>query len=129
MPLTTAGAQFIANAITNNGSPTFFDDTNSYIAVGSGATAFNIAQTTLVTEVTATDGRKLVDSAPGVSGGDITMIATYDTASANDTWAEWGIFNDPTADTGVMLSRKVEALGTKTSAQSWQITVTLSVTA
>ena len=127
MPLTTVGAQFVANAITNTGTPTFFDASNSYIAVGSGATAFSIAQTQLVTETAL--GRKLVDSAPGVVGGDITMIATYGTADANAVWAEWGIFNDPTIDTGDMLSRKVEALGTKTSAQSWQITVTLSVTA
>jgi hypothetical protein len=28
-----------------------------------------------------------------------------------------------------MLNRKVEALGTKTAAQSWQLTVTLTVTA
>lgn len=126
MPLTTAGATFIANAITNNGSPTFFDASNAYIAVGTDATAFNIAQTALVAE-TPTTGRKLVDSAPGVSVADITMVATYATGDANAVWAEWGIFNASSA--GDMLSRKVEALGTKTSAQSWQITVTLSVTA
>jgi hypothetical protein len=126
MPLTTSGAQFIANAITNTSTPTFFNATNTYIAVGTDNTAFDISQTALVSEIPST-GRKLVDNSPNVSGSDIILVATYGTGDANAAWEEWGIFNDSSA--GTMLSRKVESLGTKTSAQTWQITVTLTVSA
>jgi hypothetical protein len=37
------------------------------------------------------------------------------------------VFNSATAATGRMLNRKVESLGTKTSAQTWQFTVTITL--
>lgn len=126
MPLTTAGAEFIADAITNENSPTLFDASNTHIAVGTSTTAFSTGQTTLVAE-TPTTGRKLVTSTPSVASGAITLVTTFGTRDANAAWDEWGIFNASSA--GTMLSRKVDALGTKTSAQTWQITVTLTVTA
>lgn len=54
---------------------------------------------------------------------------TFTTAQANFAWKEWGVFN--TTSTGAnafrMLNRKVQALGTKTSAATWQFTVTLTI--
>ena len=50
-----------------------------------------------------------------------TFAADFATGEANWVWAEWGIFNSNTANTG-MLSRKVEALGTKSSG-TWTLTV------
>jgi len=65
----------------------------------------------------------------GTSSGSasIQFKSTFGTSDANWAWAEWGVFNSPTAATGRMLNRKVESLGTKTSAASWAMTVTLSL--
>jgi len=57
----------------------------------------------------------------------LTFRALFATDEANFTWAEWGVFNAVAA--GTMMNRKVEALGTKTSAQSWQLTVTNTLNA
>jgi hypothetical protein len=71
---------------------------------------------------------------PQRTGSAITFRSTFGTADANQAWAEWGVFNGSGAGgagpTGVvMLNRKVEALGTKTSAEVWQLTVTVTLAA
>lgn len=62
----------------------------------------------------------------------LTFRATFSTAEANFAWNEWGIWNSTsTTDANAnMLNRKVEdpSLGTKTSAQSWQITADITIT-
>ncbi len=50
------------------------------------------------------------------------MIAS--TSEANHAWNEWAIMN---RSTGRMLNRKVQSLGTKTSAAQWTLTVTLGL--
>lgn len=126
MALTTAGAQFIAKAITGLNSPTLFSASNYYIGVGDSGTAFNVAQTDLV--AASNKLRKLVTSV-AESGGVITAIASFGTSEANWEWAEWGSFNASSG--GTMYQRKVESptLGTKTSAQVWTLTATLTHTA
>jgi hypothetical protein len=122
--LTTAGAVFLAQAAIND-SPTFFSSgVNAYLGVGSGTTAFAIGQTDLITPA-GTNPRKVatVTRASGV----LTFVASYATGDANIAWEEIGIFNASTG--GTMLARKVESLGTKTSAQVWQLTVTATFTA
>jgi hypothetical protein len=58
----------------------------------------------------------------------------FTSSEGNFAWKEWGIWNDPVSsdvngdfDTGIMLNRKVQALGTKTSAAVWTFTATLSL--
>jgi hypothetical protein len=65
----------------------------------------------------------------GVTSGAASAVfqSTFGTAQANWAWQEWGIFNSATASTGRMLNRKVESLGTKTSAAAWTLTLTLSL--
>lgn len=122
MPLTTAGRDEIASLITGAGTP--FNTANSHVGVGNSTTVFDASHTDLQA---ATDKlRKVVDSAPSVTANSIEFVATFGTADANWVWNEWGVFNDPTA--GTMLTRKVENLGEKTSAQTWVATVTLTVT-
>jgi hypothetical protein len=55
----------------------------------------------------------------------MTFRSTFATSEANWAWQEWGVFN--AFSSGTMMSRKVESLGTKTSAQSWQLTVTITL--
>lgn len=123
MPLTNAGRDFIANAIINNGSPTFFTNAKAHLGVGDSNTAFAATQTDLV--ATTNKLRKAMDATyPQITGNVITFKSTFGSSDANFTWAEWGVFNASSA--GTMLSRKVEALGTKTTG-TWVLTITETV--
>jgi hypothetical protein len=72
--------------------------------------------------------RKAMDATfPSIAGAVITYQATFATGDANWAWNEWGVFN--AASAGTMFQRKVESLGTKTSAQTWQFNVAITVSA
>jgi hypothetical protein len=116
--LTTAGATFLA-AATINDSPTFFSSgVNAYLGVGDSSTAFSVGQTDL--QAASNKTRKVATVTRG--GLALTFTASFGTSDANYEWVETGIFNASSGST--MLSRKVESptLGTKTSAQVWQLT-------
>lgn len=120
MALTTAGLQFLVKAAIGQG--TFFNAGNARLGVGNGTTAFNAAQTDLQG---TSKFRKVMDEGyPVVAANEITFKSTFDTADANFTWSEWGVFN---ADSGgVMLNRVLENNGTKRDNQTWILEVTLS---
>lgn len=118
MPLTNAGAVGIAAAIVAY-------VTTPYLGVGEGSTAFSAGQTDLVGPQKL---RKTMDGGyPSRNSGTITFRSTFGTSDANWAWAEWGIFDAPSA--GTMYGRKVESLGTKTIAQTWQLTTTITMAA
>lgn len=122
MALTNAYRDFIASLTTATG--TFFNNANSYIGVGDSTTAFAASQTDL--QAASNKLRKAMDATyPQVSTNTITFRSTFATTDANFAWQEWGVFNGSSG--GTMLNRKVESLGTKTSAQSWQFTVTITL--
>lgn len=124
MPLTNAGRDHIATTVIGE-AVTAFSNANAHIGVGNSTTAFAATQTDLVG---ASKTRKGMDATyPTRAGNVLTFRSTFATTDANHAWDEWGVFNAATA--GTMFNRKVEALGTKTSAQSWQITATVTVTA
>jgi hypothetical protein len=126
MALTNAGRDFIAQAIVNASSPVFFDNAAAHIGVGDSSSAFSAAHTDL--QAASNKLRKGMDSTyPTRSSNVLTFRSTFSTAEANFAWNEWAVFN--ASSSGAMLTRKVESLGTKTSAQSWQMTATLTVTA
>ena len=126
MALTNAGRNLIAAAIMESGPPTYFTNANAHIGVGDSTTAFAATQTDL--QASTNKMREPMEASyPSLATNVLTFRAVMETGDANFAWAEWGIFNALAA--GTMLSRKVEALGTKTSAQSWQITCTLTVVA
>lgn len=126
MPLTNAGRDFLAQAAVNDSSPTFFTNANAHIGVGDSSTAFNASHTDL--QAASNKLRKAMDATyPQRSANVLTFKSTFTTSDANFAWEEWGIFN--ASSSGVMLNRKAESLGTKTSAQTWAITCTLTVTA
>ena len=122
MPMTDAGRNLMVQATIGAG-PTFFNNANTYIGVGDSTTAFATSQTDL--QAATNKLRKAMDATyPSGGSNVITFRSTFATTDANYAWQEWGIFNASSA--GTMLSRKVESLGTKTSAQTWQFTVTLT---
>lgn len=125
MPLTEAGRNLIAADIIGE-SVTEFNNANAHIGVGDSTTAFAATQTNLQAATNVL--RKAMEASyPTRATNVLTFRSLFGTSEANFAWAEWGIFNASSA--GTMLCRKVEALGTKTSAQSWQITTTITVTA
>jgi hypothetical protein len=120
--LTNAYRDYVAGLTTGTG--TAFNNANSYIGVGDSTTAFAATQTDLVAATNKL--RKAMDATyPQVAANVITFRSTFATTDANYAWQEWGVFN--AASAGTMLNRKVESLGTKTSAQTWQFTVTITL--
>lgn len=124
MPLTTAGRDYMVGA-AHAAPGSLFNNANTYIGVGDSATAFAAGQTDL--QASTNKFRKIMDATyPQVAANVSTYRATFGTSEANFAWQEWGVFNASSG--GTMLSRKVESLGTKTSAQQWVFTVTLTTT-
>jgi hypothetical protein len=124
MALTDSGALEIARMIMND-APTLYTNANARIGVGDSATAFAVGQNDLVAATNKL--RKAMDATyPQRSTNVLTFRSTFATGEANWTWSEWGIFNaGPTG--GTMLNRKVEALGVKTSSQSWELTCAITI--
>lgn len=142
--LTIGGASIqwetlIGNGVTTQGAATgYYSNANAYISVGDSSTGAADTQTEL--QAGTNRLRKAMDATyplhtdtTGTAGSkSITFRSTFATGDANWAWAEWGIFNGPGTGgpptTGArMLNRKVESLGTKTSAATWVLTITLSL--
>lgn len=125
MALTNAARDLIAQALIG-GAITSFNNANARIGVGDSSTAFAAAQTDL--QAGANKFRRVMEATyPTIAGNVLTFRSLFGTAEANFAWNEWGVFN--AASAGAMLNRKVESLGTKTSAQSWQLTATITLVA
>jgi hypothetical protein len=125
MALTNAGRDFLAQDMIGE-SVTEFNNANAYLGVGDSTTAFAATQTDL--QAASNKLRKAMDATyPTRAANVLTFRSTFATGDANFAWQEWAVFNASSA--GTMFSRKVESLGTKTSAQSWQLTATLTLTA
>lgn len=129
----------IGNGVATQGAATgYFNNANACISVGDSTTAAADTQTEL--QAATNRVRKAMDATyplhtdtTGTAGSkSITFRSTFTTTDANYAWQEWGIFNGPGAGGppttgGRMLNRKVESLGTKTSAATWVLTITLSL--
>lgn len=125
MAMTNAYRDFIAQQSIGE-AVTAFNNANAYLGVGDSTTAFAATQTDL--QAATNKLRKAMEATyPTRATNVLTFRSLFGTGDANFAWAEWGVFNASTA--GTMMSRKVEALGTKTSAQSWQLTTTITIAA
>ncbi len=125
MPLTDVGRNHFAETLVGT-AVTEFDNANAHLGVGDSNTAFAKNQTDL--QAGANKFRRPMEASfPDVPSAVniISFRSLFGTSEANFAWEEWGIFNGLAANT--MLSRKVESLGTKTAAQSFQLTVTITV--
>ncbi len=99
--ITTAGKALIASLAGDPAAVPF-----TYIALGSGTTAFLSSQTALVTEITTSGlGRAsaTVSRVTTTSTNDTLQLTQTFTASGSQTVQEIGIFNGPAA--GTMLGR------------------------
>ncbi len=122
MPLTTAGRNWIAGAISGH-EALVFNNNNARIGVGNSAATESIAHT----DLQGTNVRVGMESGyPTRSNNQLTFRSEFGTSQANFAWEEWGVFNAGAGET--MLNRKVEGLGTKASGSTWVLTVTVTVT-
>jgi hypothetical protein len=120
----------IGNGTASTGQAlTYFSSSNATLGVGDSNTAEAATQTDLQASTNKTRKSATATHTDGTTSGaaSITFAATFSTSDANYTWAEWIIGNSLTGGTGRILNRKVAALGVKTSAASWSLSVTLSI--
>lgn len=129
--LTIGGASALWELLIGSGAVSAFSNANAAIGVGDSTTAAADTQTDL--QAATNKLRKAMDAtfpthtdSTGTAGSkSIQFKSTFGTSDANFAWQEWAVFNNVAA--GRMLNRKVESLGTKTSAATWTLTITLSL--
>lgn len=132
------GASCLWQCLIGNGtatagqSLTYFNNAQAAIGVGDSSTAAAATQTDV--QASTNKLRKAMDAtypthtdATTSGAASIVFKSTFGTSDANFAWQEWIVANSATAATGRALNRKVESLGTKTSAASWAFTVTLTL--
>lgn len=122
MALTTAGINFISQAVLGLGTP--FNANNAYLGVGDGTSAFAAAQVDL--QGTNKIRKPMDIGYPMIDAPVVTFKSTFRPEEANFGWHEWGVFNAATG--GVMLNRVVESNGTKQSNQTWILEVSITFT-
>lgn len=132
--LLIGGASVLWETLIGNGTGTggnaltYFNNANARIGVGDSSTAAADTQTAL--QAATNKLSKAMDATypqhtdtTGTAGSkSITFRSTFATTDANYSWQEWVIDNGTRA-----LNRKVESLGTKTSAATWVFSVTISL--
>lgn len=122
--LVNAGINVLEQLLAGTASPTPFNAANAFIGAGDSTTAAAASQTDL--QASSNKLRKAMDATfPLQSTQVMTWKSTFATGDANFSWQEWAIFNASSA--GTMLNRKVTDMGTKTSAASWALTVTVTI--
>jgi len=122
--LVNAGINALLTLLAGGGG-TNFGNANAYLGVGDSTTAAGAAQTDL--QAATNKVRVAMNANFPTYGTDqkITFQADFTSAVANFAWAEFAVFNAAAA--GAMLNRKVEAEGTKTSGQTWRLTLEITV--
>lgn len=110
--------------LVGGGAETLYNNANARLGVGASATAAAATDTGLLTTPTFV----AMDASYPTYGTvqKITFRSTFTSAVANIAWNEFSADNGNTANKN--LNRLVSAQGTKTSGQTWQLTldVTLS---
>lgn len=125
MGLTSVVGNIIAAHITgDNSTYAYFNNANAYLGVGDDATAFNGSTQTDLVAATNKLRKAMNATYPTRSTNVLTAQSTFQTGDANWHWQEWGFFNASSGSQ--MLARQVSDLGTKTSASTWQLTVTIT---
>lgn len=108
------------------GSGTAFNNSNSYLGVGDSSTAESASQTGL--QASTNKLYKAMDTGYPTYGTSqkITFRSTFGGSEANFAWNEFTAANG-NSDSATNLNRKVSAQGTKTSGQTWQLTLEITL--
>jgi hypothetical protein len=111
----TTGKNFIASRMKDT-----TDDAMSHMAIGSGTTAANVADTALESSL----GRVSLTSTT-VTNNNVAYVATFPAGTGTGAVTEAGLFNDGSA--GDMLCRTVFSVINKGAADTLGITWTVTV--
>lgn len=125
MPLVRVGRDRIAGLII--GAETcHWGDAKATIWVASSTSAHAATTTWLNSAGVAAT---MESGYPTGSGNILEFRSVYSTAQANIQWEQWGINTATASGAGVLLNIAAQqVLGTKTSAQSWQLTACVTIT-
>jgi hypothetical protein len=122
--LVNAGINAMWTLIAGTGA-TKFDNTNAYLGVGDSNTAAAAGQT----DLQAASNKLRVAMNGGYPTYGTSQVAVWQSdftsAQANYAWEEFAVFNASSG--GTMLNRKTSAQGTKTSGQTWRLTLTITL--
>lgn len=132
--LVTTGLQRLGDLFT--GSGTAFTSSRGMTGVGDSSTATTAGMTSL--QAGTNTYYKALDGSPSSSSGVISGTTTFQTSEANYAWNEWcwciatttpvssSSFSTATTS-GIMVNRKVQSLGTKTSGAIWALQATITI--
>lgn len=132
MPLTRIGRNLICSMLIGQATKDY-NSTGAVMVVGNGNGAHSATSTYMTG---ASKALQVMDATyPQVAAlsatstdGTLTFRSTFASSEANFAWEEWGIYNSTSCADGSLLNRAVATIGTKTCAQSWQMTGTVTVT-
>lgn len=129
------GASLIIECLVGNGTATtaqtltYLKNSEAYLGVGDSSSAVAATQTDL--QASTNKLRKAMDATyPQHTDGTTSAAAsvvwksTFGTGDANFAWNEAALFNGSSG--GRMLNRKLVSMGTKTSSDSWTLTLTVT---
>jgi hypothetical protein len=124
--LVNSGIALLLDLLIGAGG-TAFANANTYIGTGDSSTAAAAGQTDL--QAATNRFKRVMDATfPSRAGQTLTFRTTFSTSESNYAIQEVGVFNGgPAFATGTMLNRVVSSLGTKTSATTLQVTVTVTI--
>jgi len=118
------GLQELIDVICGLGTPTCWDNSNARLGVGDSNVAADSAQTGL--QAASNKMYKAMDATyPQRSDQTAEWRATFGSADANYAWEEYTVVN-AASDAGKNLNRKVSSKGTKSSGETW--TLSLQIT-
>jgi uncharacterized cupin superfamily protein len=118
------GLQELIDIIVGAGTPTKWDNSNARLGVGDSNAAESASQTGLQAATNKT--YKAMDATyPQRTNQTAEWRATFGSSDANYAWEEYTVVNAST-DTGKNLNRKIASKGTKSSGESW--TLSLQIT-
>ena len=105
--------------------PTAWNNASAYLGVGDSSTAAAATQTDLQASTNYTYVG-MQSSYPSLSGQTLSWQASFGSSSANYAWNEFVVSNASTKGSGVCLNRLVSSQGTKTSGQTWVLTLQIT---
>lgn len=128
MPLVQVARDRIAGLIV--GAETcHWGDTKATIWVASSTAAHSGSSTWFGSGTTANYAATMESGYPLRATNVLQFQGVFSTAQANIQWEQWGINTATASGAGVLLNvAPQQVLGTKTSAQSWQLTACVTVT-
>jgi hypothetical protein len=122
---------------TTGAKNTYLNNAEAVIFVGNSNTAAANTQVDLQASSSRRFAKGMEATYPTHTTGDgstaalnIAFRSVFSTAQANFAWEEWGVGNSTKSTApypGRLLNRKVQSLGTKSTAATWTFTVTLSL--